>query len=443
MSTTKICQLCGTFENLSLCGGCRNAWYCSQDHQKSDWKVHKKSCKSKQRSQRSDLNSSASISSSSILSSSSEPESFNQQKKNKEVCKKTNKRKPKSKTNHLDPCGATEECISSKVKSTTNLSSVEKTEVSTGVAIQNNSKSSANNKNVSMQENTSREVQSLKPNSTSAKTDQTIVHTQSEQTHHKMTLNTELVNYVIDSMKKYGICLVDNFVGGKEAELILNEAKALYDSGNFTQGLLVNNKVISNEETKVRGDMIMWVDGSESGCKNIKGLLDRTDSLILTCKGQLDRYTIKGRTKAMIACYPGNDAGYIRHVDNPNKDGRCITCIYYLNKDWDVERDGGLLRIFPEGQENVANVIPKFDRLLFFWSDRRNPHEVLPTKRSRYAITVWYYDAEEKAAADKLSKCLLQNVFIILSIHIFILVHSTTKIGPLNACFYSHLSQKR
>ncbi|XP_049527331.1 egl nine homolog 1 isoform X3 [Dermacentor silvarum] len=104
--------------------------------------------------------------------------------------------------------------------------------------------------------------------------------------------------------------------------------------------------------------------------------------------------------EAMIACYPSCGTHYVKHVDNPNQDGRCITSIYYLNKDWDVQMQGGLLRMFPVGQSTkVANIAPIFDRMLFFWSDRRNPHEVLPAYSVRFAITVWYLDAEERQNA--------------------------------------------
>ena len=121
----------------------------------------------------------------------------------------------------------------------------------------------------------------------------------------------------------------------------------------------------------------------------------------------------------MVACYPGNGTRYVKHVDNPNGDGRRITSIYYLNRDWDIkvsqqgtvcecdipafnlflfrQRDGGLLRIFPAAWDNrVADIEPVFDRMLFFWSDRRNPHEVQPSFRTRYAITLWYFDAKER-----------------------------------------------
>lgn len=57
-------------------------------------------------------------------------------------------------------------------------------------------------------------------------------------------------------------------------------------------------------------------------------------------------------------------------------------------------------RIFPEGwADRVADIEPIFDRILFFWSDRRNPHEVQPAHRTRYAITLWYFDANEREMA--------------------------------------------
>ncbi|NXP29433.1 EGLN1 protein, partial [Scytalopus superciliaris] len=176
-----------------------------------------------------------------------------------------------------------------------------------------------------------------------------------------------------------------------------DDVRALHHTGRFTDGQLVSQKSDSSKD--IRGDKITWVEGKEPGCQTIRLLMNSMDDLIRHCNGKLGNYKINGRTKAMVACYPGNGTGYVRHVDNPNGDGRCVTCIYYLNKDWDAKVSGGILRIFPEGKAQFADIEPKFDRLLFFWSDRRNPHEVQPAFATRYAITVWYFDADERARA--------------------------------------------
>ncbi|XP_041645634.1 egl nine homolog 1 [Cheilinus undulatus] len=205
------------------------------------------------------------------------------------------------------------------------------------------------------------------------------------------------LEYIVPCMNKHGICVVDNFLGAETGQGILENVKALHKTGKFTDGQLVSQKSDSTKD--IRGDKITWIEGRESGCEKIRFLMSRMDDLIRHCNGKLGNYTINGRTKAMVACYPGNGTGYVRHVDNPNGDGRCVTCIYYLNKDWTAKEHGGLLRIFPEGKAQFADIEPKFDRLLLFWSDRRNPHEVQPAFATRYAITVWYFDADERARA--------------------------------------------
>ncbi|KAL4639887.1 hypothetical protein GN956_G12035 [Arapaima gigas] len=204
-------------------------------------------------------------------------------------------------------------------------------------------------------------------------------------------------DYIVPCMNKHGICVVDDFLGEEVGLRILDNVIALHKTGRFTDGQLVSQRTDSSKD--IRGDKITWVEGRETGCENIAFLMSRMDDLVRHCNGKLGNYKINGRTKAMVACYPGNGTGYVRHVDNPNGDGRCVTCIYYLNKDWDSKEHGGLLRIFPEGKARFADIEPRFDRLLFFWSDRRNPHEVQPAYATRYAITVWYFDADERARA--------------------------------------------
>ncbi|XP_072031412.1 egl nine homolog 1-like [Amphiura filiformis] len=218
---------------------------------------------------------------------------------------------------------------------------------------------------------------------------------QPKEWHEKLT------HYLVDCMRKFGICVIDRVLGEDRAECILQEVLTLHQEGRFSDGQLVKNSANTTQKGTIRGDKIMWTDGVQPHCKNIRYLISQMDTIIQMTNGKLENVTISSRTKAMVACYPGNGTAYVKHVDNPNRDGRCITCIYYLNKGWNSKRDGGLLRIYPKGQDNVANVEPLFDRILFFWSDRRNPHEVFPAYKTRYAITVWYFNPTERAEAKR------------------------------------------
>lgn len=219
--------------------------------------------------------------------------------------------------------------------------------------------------------------------------------------------DTELHRMVGDLRKQMstkGLCVFDHFMGEEKGKMILSDVLKLYEQGGFINGQLESSpntpsssSSSSPNQRVVRGDVITWLTGNEGGCNNIKYLMERIDATVMMCGENFGGYTIKQRTRAMVACYPGNGTYYLRHIDNPCQNGRVLTCIYYLNINWDACRDGGLLRIYPKGSPEVANVEPIFDRLLFFWSDSRNPHEVKPSYRGRFAITLWYYDEQEQA----------------------------------------------
>nr|XP_020642672.1 egl nine homolog 2 isoform X3 [Pogona vitticeps] len=165
------------------------------------------------------------------------------------------------------------------------------------------------------------------------------------------------LDYVVPCMSLYGICVKDSFLGEPLGARILAEVEALHHSGKFQDGQLVSQRTVPSQS--IRGDQIAWVEGREPGCQAIGVLVARVDELIVHCAGKLGGYDINGRTKV----------------------------------------HGGILQIYPEGRPVVANIEPIFDRLLIFWSDRRNPHEVKPAYATRYAITVWYFDAKERARA--------------------------------------------
>ncbi|XP_026142310.1 egl nine homolog 3-like isoform X2 [Carassius auratus] len=220
-------------------------------------------------------------------------------------------------------------------------------------------------------------------------------------------LESLALEQVVPALLDRGFFYIDHFLGDIAGQMVLGQVKRMHACGLLNDGQLArrSNGVCRRN---IRGDKITWVNGTERGTEAVNFLLTLIDKLISLCGGQVGK-NIRARSKAMVACYPGNGAGYVKHVDNPNADGRCVTCIYYLNKNWNAKEHGGMLRIFPEGKPYVADIEPLFDRLLLFWSDRRNPHEVQPSYATRYAITVWYFDSEERAEAKRKFRDLTVN----------------------------------
>ncbi|CAM5101960.1 unnamed protein product [Eretmochelys imbricata] len=368
----QYCELCGKMENLLRCGRCRSSFYCSKEHQRQDWKKHKLICRSG--------------GGAAATGGAAEHHAGAAAGAGGGGCREEGAGAKKV------PLGAGPGAEEEAAAPLTN------NHVPAAAAALSEAAAPAEEEAAAPAGEAGlvyRDKSNLYPGGGQAGAGGGALRPNGQT--KSLVPQRLALEYIVPCMNKHGICVVDEFLGKEVGGRIAREVRALHHTGRFTDGQLVSQKSDSSKD--IRGDKITWVEGKEPGCQTIGRLMNSMDDLIRHCNGKLGNYKINGRTKAMVACYPGNGTGYVRHVDNPNGDGRCVTCIYYLNKDWDAKVSGGILRIFPEGKAQFADIEPKFDRLLFFWSDRRNPHEVQPAFATRYAITVWYFDADERARA--------------------------------------------
>lgn len=187
---------------------------------------------------------------------------------------------------------------------------------------------------------------------------------------------------------------------------------------------------------RVRGDHFTWLRPREPTVPHLETAFAHLDALALRAlpdrvPGLRGRFLARGM--AMAAFYPGDGARYVRHCDNPHGNGRILTLLLYLTPQWSAG-DGGELRLYPDphappssahstllqrrGSERSSAAVapgaagesrsedkpavtiePFLNRAALFWSDSRVPHEVLPTVRPRWAVTVWYVDVLEVAGA--------------------------------------------
>ena len=116
---------------------------------------------------------------------------------------------------------------------------------------------------------------------------------------------SQTCQHVIGDLQKYGICVLDNFMGKERAESIHRSVVNMYKTGVFVEGKTVGlNNVENPGLTKnVRSDQIAWVDGSENNCKDIAHLVATVDAIIVNSvqclveNNRCAKHVIGGRTK--------------------------------------------------------------------------------------------------------------------------------------------------
>ncbi|XP_060555021.1 egl nine homolog 1-like isoform X2 [Ruditapes philippinarum] len=179
------------------------------------------------------------------------------------------------------------------------------------------------------------------------------------------TFEIDIAKFAVNTLNEKGFCVIDGLFTKSQIRNALKDIKICADDEKFSSGKVGGGRTSREQEKQeviadIRSDKIMWLEGTETDLQGITSIVSKMDSILWEFNKFLNQtYFINGRSK----------------------------------------EDGGLLRILPADSDNYIDIAPLANRLLFFWCDRRNPHEVHPAYKTRYAITVWYMDEEERKRA--------------------------------------------
>jgi len=196
------------------------------------------------------------------------------------------------------------------------------------------------------------------------------------------------IRQIIENIQQQGYAIVDDFMETAATQALADQAKALKSSGvmhKATTGL-------SKTQSELRGDFIHWIEASSAS---------PTEQVYLDTMAKLQQALNQAfflglfELESHFAIYPAG-AGYHKHLDQfVGKEERKISCILYLNDDWQ-DADGGQLRIYldkqdldKQNQAQFLDILPTGGKLVVFVSSDFI-HEVLPAKRERISITGWF-----------------------------------------------------
>ena len=172
--------------------------------------------------------------------------------------------------------------------------------------------------------------------------------------------------------------IIDDFLPLASYQALCRLVKKTAESGQLVPAKIGQKNKKHNVD--IRKDLILWLDDTT----NHDGITSYFHA-IETLKTELNQTLFLGLIdyEAHFAVYPPGSF-YKKHTDQfTGTNDRQISCVYYLNEDWQ-HNYGGELVLY---HNTKTAIIPQGNRFVCFNSNI--PHEVLTTHKTRYSITTW------------------------------------------------------
>ena len=196
-------------------------------------------------------------------------------------------------------------------------------------------------------------------------------------------VRSEVFEQICDNIADNGIAVSSDFLPAALVAALADDARRRDTAGAF-RAAGIGSGAARVLDADMRGDRILWLDTGDvepAVCAACVAL----DALRATLNATLFLGLVS--FEAHYAIYPPG-AGYRRHRDRfLDDDARVLSCVLYLNADWNALQ-GGALRIYCDGGIK-RDILPLAGTLVCFRSERFD-HEVLPSTRERLSLTGWF-----------------------------------------------------
>lgn len=185
-----------------------------------------------------------------------------------------------------------------------------------------------------------------------------------------------------DDIHTKGFFIIDDFLGNNHYQSLWETLQVVYRDGSFRAAKIGQN-IDANHVPTIRNDQIYWLD-EDSDDTAINAWFTKINGI----RSILNQSLFLGlnNIEAHFAVYQlGNF--YKKHVDQfATTLDRRISCVYYLNENWQPEH-GGELKLYSLDEKTHTMIEPRANRLVCFNSNL--PHEVCTTRHIRYSIAGW------------------------------------------------------